>query len=93
MEFSGRKRLDGGINMVPLINIVFGRDIDATALPDGFKQLASWGAIWAMFGIPVGLLIAALVHYAGLVLSVLGGTGLFVAIALVAWGKLRLPTE
>ncbi len=23
MEFSGRKRLDGGINMVPLINIVF----------------------------------------------------------------------
>lgn len=76
---------------LPLINVVLGRDLDDTALPDPLKQVASWGAIAAMFGIPVGLLLAALVHQAGLLLSVAGGSGLFAAIALVAWGKLRQP--
>ena len=80
--------------MLPLINIVLGRDVDATALPDGLKQLASWGALASILGIPVGLIVDSLVQYhAGLVLSSLGGTGLFVGIALVAWGKLRLPAE
>ena len=79
--------------MLPLINVVLGRDIDSLALPDLWKNVASISAIVAMFGIPIGLLLAALVAYPLLMVSVAAGSGLFLAVALVAFGKLRQPAS
>ncbi len=75
--------------MLPLINVVLGRDLDGLAVPDLWKNVASFAAIVAMFGIPAGLLLAALVAYPLLLVSVMSGSGLFLAVAIVAWGKLR----
>lgn len=48
--------------MLPFINIAIGRELDRKALSERWKQITSWCAIVGMIGVPVGLLLGALIH-------------------------------
>ena len=75
--------------MLPLINVVFGKEIDRVALSTKWKQIASWCAIVGMIGIPVGLLLGALVHIHLKYSAIPPVSCLMFAIFLVAVGKAR----
>ena len=74
---------------LPLINVVFGKNIDQADLPEAWKQAASWLAIVGMIGIPFGLLCGALIHVQLKYVSALPVFALMTALAILAGGKVR----
>jgi hypothetical protein len=77
--------------MLPLLNIVYGKEIDFTSLGERWKRIGSWCAIVAMIGVPLGLVLAALVHNQMKYISTLPVYCLIAAFAIMAYGKWKLP--
>ncbi len=77
--------------MLPLINVSFGKDIDATSLSDTWKERASWLAIVGMIGIPLGLTLGGIIALPLKYTSVIPVFSLLAALSLMAWGKVRNP--
>ncbi|MFC1706502.1 hypothetical protein ACFL59_06715 [Planctomycetota bacterium] len=75
--------------MIPLINIVFGHTIDAVALPDRWKRLASWLVALAMPIVPLGMILGAVVWVPLKYLSSPGVYALIAGLAIMAVGKVR----
>jgi len=75
--------------MLPIINILIGKELDGLALSDTWKRRASTLALVGMIGIPLGLLLGGLIH--PLLQHVLGlpACCLLAALALVAYGKVK----
>src|SRR5687767_1710654 len=48
--------------MLPLINVLIGRELDSLALTRKWKDICSWSAIIGMIGVPLGLYLGAVVH-------------------------------
>jgi hypothetical protein len=75
--------------MLPIINILVGKELDRLALPEAWKRFTSWSAIVGMIGIPLGLTLGALFWLPLKWVAVPGVSGLMVALLLVAWGRVR----
>ena len=75
--------------MLPLINVVLGRELDRMPLDDRWKELASWSALVGMFGVPLGLTLGALVHIHLKYVAVPPVTAMMLALAIMSWGALR----
>jgi len=76
--------------MLPLINVVYGKEIDFTALSDRWKRIGSWCAIIAMIGVPLGLVLASLIHNQLKYVSSGPVYCLIAAFAIMAYGKVLL---
>lgn len=72
--------------MLPLINVVLGRELDRLPLSRRSKELTSWFAIVGMIGIPTGLLLGALVDIRLKYVALPAVTLLLLALAVVARG-------
>lgn len=75
--------------MLPIINILIGKELDGLGMSDRLKQLTSWLGITAMILIPFGLIIAAVIHPNLQYVSWPGASALLTALSLVAYGKVR----
>lgn len=75
--------------MIPLINIVFGHEIDQVALSDRWKRRASWLCALAIPGVPLGLALGAIFWVPLKWLSVPGVYAFIAALAIIAVGKVR----
>jgi hypothetical protein len=75
--------------MLPIINILIGKELDGLNLPKSWKVFCSWSGIVGMIGIPLGLTLGALIDIRLKYVSMPGVTGLLVALTLVAAGKVR----
>lgn len=75
--------------MLPLINIVLGKELDQIALSDRWKNITSWCAIVGMIGIPVGLMLAAIIHPDLKYIASLPVSLLLLSLTLMAVGKVR----
>ena len=75
--------------MVPLINIAIGREIDRLRISSVWKEIASWSAIVGMIGIPLGLLLGALVHYQLKYVAMMPSYALLLSLMIMAVGAVR----
>ncbi len=75
--------------MLPLINIVIGRELDRVYLSDRWKQICSWCAIVGMVGVPTGLLLASVVHVSLKYVAVVPVNCFLFALVLMGIGTLR----
>jgi hypothetical protein len=75
--------------MLPIINILIGRDLDEIEVSDFWKQVCSWGAIVSIVSIPGGLILASTIHLWFKFASGPGVTGLTVALLIMGYGTLR----
>jgi hypothetical protein len=75
--------------MIPLINIVFGHEIDQVDLSDTWKRRASRLALLAIPGVPLGLTLGALFWVPLKYLSIPGVYAFIAALAILAVGKVR----
>jgi hypothetical protein len=75
--------------MIPLINIVFGKEIDRVLLSDTWKRRASWLVAFAIPGVPFGLTLGALFWVPLKWLSVPGVYAFIAGLAIIAVGKVR----
>ncbi|MHC4392919.1 MAG: hypothetical protein ACYS22_16630 [Planctomycetota bacterium] len=75
--------------MIPLINIVFGHEIDGVDLTDKWKQRASWLMVIAIPGVPGGLALGALFWVPLKYLSVPGVYAFIGGLSIIAWGKVK----
>ena len=75
--------------MLPILNILIGKELDGIALSDRGKQLISKLALFAMVGMPGFLLLAGTVHVGFKYLAALPVTALLCALVLMGIGKWR----
>lgn len=75
--------------MIPLINIVFGRELDRADLSPLWKRRASWLCALAIPGVPFGLTLGALIWVPLKWLSVPGVYAFIAALAIMAAGQVR----
>jgi len=75
--------------MLPVINILFGREIDHVPLTETWKRRASWLCALAIPGVPFGLMLGALVWVELKWLSVPAVYGLIAALSIMAVGQVR----
>ena len=75
--------------MIPLINIVFGKEIDRVALSETWKSRASWLVALAIPGVPLGLMLGAFIWVPLKWASVPGVYAFIAGLAIIAVGKYR----
>jgi hypothetical protein len=75
--------------MLPIINILLGRDLDRLPLTTRWKQICSWSAIIGLIGVPLGLYLGALVDIRLKYVSVLPVNAFLLALYLMALGTVR----
>jgi hypothetical protein len=72
--------------MLPLLSIVYGTYIDALPITDGLKQIGSYGMLTCMVGVPLFLLLAALVYRPLKYLEAIPVGAGMAAFYIMAWG-------
>jgi hypothetical protein len=77
--------------MLPIINILIGKDLDSAVLSDKWKRICSISALIAMIGIPLGLTLAAVIDVRLKYVAMLPSYALLVSLALMGLGKVRTP--
>ena len=75
--------------MLPIINILVGKDLDKIEVSGFWKQVASWGAAISIISVPGGLALGALVTLNLKYLSAPGVTGLMVSLLIMGYGTLQ----
>lgn len=75
--------------MLPIINILLGKEVDRLHLPERWKEICSWTGIIGMIGIPLGLTLGALITIQLKYVAVPGVAGLTISLLLAAAGKVR----
>ncbi len=79
--------------MLPIINILIGKDLDGAALSDRWKLTCSVAGLIAMIGIPLGLTLGALVDIRLKYVAMLPAYALLVALAVMAVGIIRAQRD
>jgi len=75
--------------MLPLINVLIGRELDSLALTHRWKQICSWSAIVGMIGVPTGLYLGGIVHIHLKYVSLLPVNAMMLALIIMGIGTLR----
>jgi hypothetical protein len=75
--------------MLPIINILIGKDLDGAALSDRWKLTCSVAGLVAMIGIPLGLTLGALVDIRLKYVAMVPAYALLAALAVMAFGVVR----
>jgi len=75
--------------MLPIINILIGKDLDSASLSRRSKQICSSGALVAMIGIPLGLTLAATIDVRLKYVALVPSYSLFLALVLMGIGMVR----
>jgi hypothetical protein len=75
--------------MLPLINVLIGRELDSLALTDKWKQICSWSAIIGMIGVPLGLYLGAIVHIQLKYVSLPAVNAMMLSLIIMGVGTLR----
>jgi hypothetical protein len=75
--------------MLPIINILIGKDLDRARLTARWKQICSVSALVAMIGIPLGLTLAATIDVRLKYVAMLPSYALLFALAIMGLGMVR----
>jgi hypothetical protein len=75
--------------MLPIINILIGKDLDGAILSDRWKLWCSISGLVAMIGIPLGLTLGALIDIRLKYVAMVPAYALLLALAVMAVGMVR----
>jgi len=75
--------------MLPIINILIGKDLDQLALSDKWKRICSISGLIAMIGIPLGLTLGALIWIHLKYVAMIPTYALLFSLCIMAVGKVR----